>query len=42
VDPAALREQMAKADGLNALRDEIRLGKTLDMMIEKAALTPAR
>lgn len=42
IDPAALREQMAKADGLNALRDEIRLGKTLDMMIEKAALTPAR
>jgi trigger factor len=42
LDPAALREQMAKADGLNALRDEIRLGKTLDMMIEKAALTPAR
>jgi trigger factor len=42
LDPAVLREQMAKADGLNALRDEIRLSKTLDMMIDKAALTPAR
>jgi trigger factor len=42
VDPANLREQMAKADGLRALRDEIRLSKTLDMMIDKAVLTPAR
>ena len=42
MDPAALREQMAKADGLSALRDEIRLAKTLEMMIDQAVLTPAR
>jgi trigger factor len=42
VDPAVLREQMAKADGLGALRDEIRLAKTLDMLIGAASVSPAR
>ncbi len=36
VDPAALREQMAKNDGLEALRDEIRLSKAVDVLISSA------
>jgi trigger factor len=35
-DPAALREQMAKNDGLEALRDEIRLSKAVDVLISSA------
>jgi len=39
-DPAALREQMAKNDGLEALRDEIRLSKAVDLLIASASLQP--
>ncbi len=33
VEPAALREQMAKAGGIDALRDEMRLAKAVDLLI---------
>ena len=39
-DPAALREQMAKNDGLEALRDEIRLSKAVDVLISSAKVLP--
>ena len=39
-DPAQLREQMAKGDGLEALRDEMRLAKTIDLLISTAAVLP--
>jgi trigger factor len=41
VDPAALREQMAKAGGIDALRDELRLGKAVDLLIEAAKVLPS-
>jgi trigger factor len=41
VDPAALREQMAKNDGLEALRDEIRLSKAVDILISSARVLPS-
>ena len=40
-DPAALREQMAKNDGLEALRDEIRLSKAVDVLISSARVLPS-
>jgi trigger factor len=40
-DPAQLREQMAKGDGLEALRDEMRLAKTIDLLISTAAVLPS-
>ncbi len=40
-DPAALREQMAKDDGLQALRDEIRLSKAVDALISSAEVLPS-
>jgi trigger factor len=40
-DPAALREQMAKNDGLQALRDEIRLSKAVDVLISSAKVLPS-
>lgn len=40
-DPAALREQMAKNDGLEALRDEIRLSKAVDVLISSAKVLPS-
>ena len=40
-DPAALREQMAKNDGLEALRDEIRLSKAVDILISAARVLPS-
>ena len=40
-DPAALREQMAKNDGLEALRDEIRLSKAVDVLISAAKVLPS-
>ncbi len=40
-DPAALREQMSKNDGLEALRDEIRLSKAVDLLISSAAVLPS-
>jgi trigger factor len=39
-DPAALREQMAGNDGLEALRDEIRLSKAVDILISSAKVLP--
>jgi trigger factor len=42
VDPAALREQMAKNDGLEALRDEIRLSKAVDVLISSAKVLPSK
>ncbi len=41
VDPAALREQMAKNNGLEALRDEIRLSKAVDVLISSAKVLPS-
>jgi trigger factor len=41
VEPGQLREQMAAADGLEPLRDEIRLGKTVDLLISAAQVLPA-
>jgi trigger factor len=41
VDPAALREQMAKNDGLEGLRDEIRLSKAVDVLISSAKVLPS-
>jgi len=40
-DPAALREQLTKAGGLEALRDEIRLAKTMDLLISAARVLPS-
>jgi trigger factor len=41
VDPATLREQMAKSDGLEALRDELRLAKAVDLLIGSAKVLPS-
>jgi trigger factor len=41
VDPATLREQMAKEDGLGALRDEMRLSKAVDVLISSAKVLPS-
>lgn len=41
VDPATLREQMVKADGIEALRDEMRLAKALDRLISSARVLPS-
>ena len=41
VDPAALREQMAKAGGIDALRDEMRLAKAVDLLIATAKVLPS-
>lgn len=41
VEPAALREQMAKADGMGALQDELRLSKALDRLIASARVLPS-
>jgi trigger factor len=40
-DPAALREQLAQAGGLETLRDEIRLAKTIDLLISAARVLPS-
>jgi trigger factor len=40
-DPAALREQMAKSDGLEGLRDEIRLAKAVELLINAAKVLPS-
>ncbi|MGE5277344.1 MAG: trigger factor [Acidobacteriota bacterium] len=40
-DPAALREQLVQAGGLEALRDEIRLNKTVDLLISAARVLPS-
>jgi trigger factor len=41
VEPAALREQMAKAGGIDALRDEMRLAKAVDLLIAAAKVLPS-
>jgi trigger factor len=41
VEPSALREQMNKAGGIEALRDELRLAKTADLLIGGAKVLPS-
>ena len=41
VDPATLREQMAKSGGIEALRDEMRLSKAVDLLIDAAKVLPS-
>jgi trigger factor len=41
VEPAALREQMTKAGGLEALRDEMRLARVVDLLIAGAKVLPS-
>jgi trigger factor len=41
VEPAVLREQMAKAGGIEALRDEMRLAKAADLLIASAKVLPS-
>ncbi len=40
-DPAALREQLVQAGGLEALRDEMRLSRTIDLLISAARVLPS-
>ena len=41
VEAGTLREEMAKHDGLEALRDEMRLARTVDLLISAAQVQPA-
>ncbi|HWZ85197.1 MAG TPA: trigger factor [Thermoanaerobaculia bacterium] len=41
VEVAVLREQMAKAGGIDALRDEMRLAKAVDLLIASAKVLPS-
>ncbi len=41
VEPAVLREQMAKAGGIDTLRDEMRLAKAVDLLIDGAKVLPS-
>jgi trigger factor len=41
VEPAVLREQMAKAGGIDALRDEMRLARAVDLLIASAKVLPS-
>jgi len=41
VEPAELREQMAKAGGIDALRDEMRLARAADLLIASAKVLPS-
>lgn len=41
VEASDLREQLAKSDGLDALRDEMRLSRTLDLLISSARVLPS-
>jgi trigger factor len=41
LEPAAMREEMAKAGGLPALRDELRLSQALDCLIAAARVLPS-
>ena len=40
-EPSVLREQMAKAGGIDALRDEMRLAKVVDLLIGSAKVLPS-
>jgi trigger factor len=41
VEHSELRERLAKGDGLEALRDEMRLSRTLDLLISTARVLPS-
>jgi trigger factor len=41
VEPAVLREQMAKAGGIDSLRDEMRLARAVDLLIASAKVLPS-
>ncbi|MDQ2979567.1 MAG: trigger factor [Acidobacteriota bacterium] len=41
MDPGELREQMAKGNGLEALRDEMRLARTIDFLVSEARVLPS-
>ena len=41
VEPAVLREQMARAGGIDALRDEMRLARAADLLIASAKVLPS-
>jgi trigger factor len=41
VEPVTLREQMAKVGGIDALRDEMRLAKAVDLLIASAKVLPS-
>ena len=41
VEPAVLREQMAKAGGIESLRDEMRLARAVDLLIACAKVLPS-
>jgi trigger factor len=41
VEPAVLREQMAKAGGIESLRDEMRLSRAVDLLIDSAKVLPS-
>jgi trigger factor len=41
VETSELRERLAKNDGLDALRDEMRLSRTLDLLISAARVLPS-
>jgi trigger factor len=41
VDPAALREEMARHDGMQTLREEMRLSRALDLLISSARVLPS-
>ncbi len=40
-EPSALREQMAKAGGIDALREEMRLARVTDLLIANAKVLPS-
>ena len=41
VEPSVLREQMAKAGGIESLRDEMRLAKAVDLLLASAKVLPS-
>jgi len=41
VEPAVLREQMAGSGGIDALRDEMRLARAVDLLIASAKVLPS-
>jgi trigger factor len=41
VEPSVLREQMTKSGGIEALRDEMRMAKAADLLIESAKVLPS-
>ncbi len=41
VEPAVLREQMSRSGGIEALRDEMRLARAADLLIDSAKVLPS-